>query len=235
MRILLKISGEALMGDQEFGICGSACASVAQKVSILHKAGHEVAIVTGGGNLFRGIQQGEQLGLERTPADQIGMLSTLINGVAFKQALIKAGCPTHLFSALDCPKIADSYQWDKAMASLKRGEVLLFVGGTGHPYFTTDTNAALRACEIGADLLLKATMHVDGAYDKDPRKHDDAKLYSSITFAEVLDKQLGIMDLSAISMCMEANIPIRVFNFTNHTFEEALTQQPGTLIENLSP
>lgn len=230
-RVLLKLSGEALMGDQEFGISQKTVSEVAERIRELQKQGYEVGVVTGAGNLFRGIQQGPELGIERTPADQIGMLSTLINGIALKGALVKAGCKVRMVSALDCPKVAESYQWERVMGYLANGEIVLFVGGTGHPYFTTDTNAALRACEIHADILLKATMRVDGVYDKDPRKHPDAKPYSRISFQEVLEQQLGIMDLSAVTMCMQAEIPIRVFNFNKVSLTDALTDKPlGTLI-----
>ncbi len=230
-RVLLKLSGEALMGDLEYGICPDAVSQVTEQICEVQKQGYQVGVVSGAGNLFRGIQQGPELGIDRTPADQIGMLSTLINGIALKGALIKAGCKARMISALDCPKIADSYQWEKVMSYLADGEIVLFVGGTGHPYFTTDTNAALRACEIHADILLKATMRVDGVFDQDPRKHPDAKPYSQISFPEVLEKRLGIMDLSAVAMCMEAQIPIRVFNFHKASLLEALSDKPtGTLI-----
>ncbi len=220
------------MGDQPFGISHEACSHVASSICALQKEGYQVGVVVGGGNLYRGIQQGPELGIERTPADQMGMLSTLINGVALKSALVDSGCTVRMISALDCPKIAESYQWDRVMEYLKEGVIVLFVGGTGHPYFTTDTNAALRACEMKADILLKATTRVDGVFDKDPRKHPDAKPYSTISFLEVLEKQLGIMDLSAVTMCMQAGIPIRVFNFYKASLTDALTDQPiGTLIQ----
>ncbi|MCC5832914.1 MAG: UMP kinase [Chlamydiales bacterium] len=231
-RVLLKLSGEALMGDQEFGISQKAAYEVARRICELQKEGFEVGVVTGAGNLFRGIQQGRDLGIERTPADLIGMLSTLINGIALKSALTKMGCKVRMISALECPKVAESYQWERVMKYLAEREIVLFVGGTGHPYFTTDTNAALRACEIHADILLKATMRVDGVFDKDPRKHPDAKPYSHISFQEILQKRLGIMDLSAVSMCMEAGIPIRVINFNKVSLTEALSDKPlGTMID----
>ncbi len=230
-RVLLKISGEALMGDREFGVSEKAASEVAIRICELQKSGVAVGVVIGAGNLFRGIQQGPELGVERTHADQIGMLSTMINGIALKGALVKAGCKVKMVSALDCPRIAEVYNWDHVMEYLANGEVVLFVGGTGHPYFTTDTTAALRACEMHADILLKATMRVDGIYDKDPRKHSDAKPYTQITFEEVLEKQLGIMDLSAVTMCMQAKIPVRVFNFSKVSFHDALSDKPfGTLV-----
>jgi uridylate kinase len=230
-RVLLKISGEALMGDLPFGISQEAAFRVAGRIHELQEGGIEVGIVIGGGNIFRGIQQGASWGIERTPADQVGMLATLINGTVLNQALLAAGCDVRMMSALECPAVAEKYQWEKAMRHLKKGRILLFVGGTGHPYFTTDTTAALRACEIHADILLKATTRVDGIYDKDPRKEQGAKKYEKITFQEILEKRLGILDLSAVTLCMEANIPIRVFNFNEGSLRSALLETPiGTLV-----
>ena len=227
-RVLLKVSGETLRGEGESTfISHTSALNVAEKIYELQKSGCEVAVVSGGGNLFRGIQQGSELKMERTPADHIGMLATLINGITLKQALIQLGCEVHLVSALECPKIAESYQWDRVMHSLEKGHIVLFVGGTGHPYFTTDTTAALRACEIKADMLIKATTQVDGVFDKDPQKHADAKPFAKISFQEVLEKRLGIMDLSAVTLCMEANIPIRVFNFYKGSLKEALSEGEG--------
>jgi uridylate kinase len=231
-RVLLKVSGEALMGDLKYGVSAEAVALVAKKIGSLQKQGIEVGVVIGGGNIFRGIQQGSALGMERTPADQIGMLATLINGIALHQALRSAGCEACMMSALDCPRVAESYHWAKAMRYLQEGKVVLFVGGTGHPYFTTDTTAALRACEIHADLLLKATTRVDGIYDKDPRKEGGAKKYETLSFEEVLEKRLGIMDLPAVTMCMEAKppIPIRVYNFYEGSPLDALEGRLGSLV-----
>lgn len=219
------------MGDLPFGIAHAAAQTVAQKISDLSKQGIEVGVVIGGGNIFRGIQQGPSWGMERTPADQAGMLATLINGIALQQALQQAGLEVRMMSALECPTIAERYQWQRAMGHLKKGRVVLFVGGTGHPYFTTDTTAALRACEIDADILLKATTRVDGIYNKDPRLHSDAVKYEHISFQEVLEQRLGILDLSAVTMCMSANIPIRVFNFYKGSLLDALSEHPfGTVV-----
>jgi uridylate kinase len=230
-RVLLKVSGEALMGDLPFGVSPESATLVAGKIRELHTEGIEIGIVIGGGNIFRAIQQKEAWGMERTPADQVGMLATLINGIVLTQALTKLGCDVRMMSALDCPTVAEKYQWEKAMRHLSKGRIVLFVGGTGHPYFTTDTTAALRACEMRADIFLKATVRVDGIYDKDPRKEKDAKKYGKITFQEVLEKRLGILDLSAVTMCMEANIPIRVFNFYEGPLMSALSDHPiGTLV-----
>lgn len=230
-RILIKISGEALMGDLEFGVSQKGAALVAEQLRSLQQSGIEVGVVIGGGNIFRGIQQGSSWGMERTPADQVGMLATLINGKVLLEALEQAGCDVRMMSALPCPAVCETYQWDKAMRHLSKGRIVLFVGGTGHPYFTTDTASALRACEIRAGIFLKATTRVDGIYDKDPRKENGAKKYDTITFQEVLEKGLGILDLSAVTMCMSANIPIRVFNFYEGSFLSALNDSAfGTLV-----
>lgn len=232
-RVLLKISGEALMGDLSFGVKQEAVSLVANKIRELQENNIEVALVIGGGNIFRGIQQGASWGMERTPADQVGMLATLINGIVLREALAKLGCDVRMMSALECPTVAERYQWEKAIRYLEKGRILLFVGGTGHPYFTTDTASALRACEIRADIFLKATTRVDGIYDKDPRKESGAKKYDRISFQEILEKRLGILDLSAVSMCMEANLPIRVFNFYEGSLMSVLSDHPiGTLVTN---
>ena len=230
-RVLLKVSGETLMGDLPFGVSPEAAACVAGKIHDLQQQNVEVAVVIGGGNIFRGIQQAASWGMERTAADQVGMLATLINGTVLAQALVQAGSDVRMMTALECPAVAEQFQWERANRYLSKGRILLLVGGTGHPYFTTDTCAALRACEIRADILLKATARVDGIYDKDPRKEKDAKKYSTISFGEILDKKLGIMDLSAVTLCMQAKIPIRVFNFYEGPLSEALSDRPyGTLV-----
>lgn len=219
------------MGDLPFGVSHESAAQVAAKIRELQNQQIQIGVVIGGGNIFRGIQQKASWGMERTPADQVGMLATLMNGIVLHQALIHAGCEVRMMSALDCPTVAEKYQWEKAMRYLDKGRIVLFVGGTGHPYFTTDTTAALRACEIHADILLKATTRVDGIYDKDPRKESNAKKYLTITFQEILEKKLGILDLSAVTMCMGANIPIRVFNFYEGSLLSTLSDNPqGTLV-----
>lgn len=230
-RVLLKISGEALMGDLPFGVCAEGASHTANKIRELQDLGIEVAVVIGGGNIFRGVQQKAAWGMERTPADQVGMLATLMNGIVLAQALKRLGCDVRLMSALECPTVAEKYQWDKAMRHLSKGRILIFVGGTGHPYFTTDTTAALRACEIRANIFLKATMRVDGIYNGDPRKDPAAQKYTKITFQEILEKRLGILDLSAVTLCMEANIPIKVFNFGKASLSDALSDLSiGTLV-----
>lgn len=211
-RILLKLSGEVLAGNGEkkTAINQMACQKIALAIKAMQKQGLEIGIVIGGGNIFRGIQAGE-LGLERTPADQMGMLATLINGIALQQSLTSIGCSARVMSALECPKVAETYTWRQAHEYLKNQEILIFVGGTGNPYFTTDTAAALRASEIHADILLKATK-VDGIYNKDPLKHPDAKKYDQMTYSQVLAEKLAVMDATSIALCMHSKIPVYVFN-----------------------
>lgn len=209
-RVLLKLSGEMLMGDASFGINYDALQQLAIGIKDIRNSGHEVALVIGGGNIFRGVNL-KEFGIERTAADQIGMLSTLINGIALQQMLSSIECPAKVMSALECPRVADSYNWSKAQEYLFNGFVLIFVGGTGNPYFTTDTAAAMRASEIHADILLKATK-VDGIYNKDPLKYDGAIKYHHMTYSQFLAEKLEVMDSTAIALCMNNNIPIFVFN-----------------------
>lgn len=230
-RILLKLSGEVLVGAQKFGITTDACLEIAQAIKGMRDAGLEVALVIGGGNIFRGVAL-KDIGMQRTPADQIGMLSTLINGIALQQALSAVGCPARVMSALECPKVAESYNWGNAMKALSNGDVLIFVGGTGNPYFTTDTAAAMRASEIHADILLKATK-VDGIYNKDPLKHSDAVKYDTISYAQVLAEKLEVMDATSIALCMNNQIPILVFNMRllgKQKILQVLSQKQGTLV-----
>lgn len=209
-RILLKLSGEALMGDQKFGVEPKACRKIASALKDLCDLGIQVGVVVGGGNIFRG-SQAEELGFSRTPADHIGMLGTTINGIALQQCLYTMGSQCHVLSALSCDSLVETYTWPRAMDYLAAGGIVIFVGGTGNPYFTTDTAAALRASEIEAEILLKATK-VDGIYDKDPRRFTSAKKFTQLTYAEVLAKKLNIMDATAIALCRENEIPIHVFN-----------------------
>lgn len=232
-RLLIKISGEMLQGSQGFGVDPQACSQLAKALHQITQSGYQVGVVIGGGNLFRGINL-NGLGMSRTPADQIGMLATLMNGVALQQALANLNCNAKVMSALDCPKVATSYNWYQAMDELEKGTLLLFVGGTGNPYFTTDTAAALRASEIQADILLKATK-VDGVYSKDPLKHSDAKKYTEISYHEYLNEKLGVMDTTAIALCMTSKTPIFVFNMNRlltDSIENILNQtQHGTFIK----
>ncbi len=209
-RILLKLSGETLMGPQGFGVDFNACQQIAKSIKQIRDQQIELGIVIGGGNIFRGINLSNSE-MKRTPADHMGMLATLINGTALQQAIQIQDCPSRVMSALECPRVADSYNWRKAHEYLKAGEVVIFVGGTGNPYFTTDTAAALRANEIHADIILKATK-VDGIYDKDPLKFPDAVKYETITYTQALEDKLKIMDATAFALCMSNSIPIFVFN-----------------------
>jgi len=209
-RILLKLSGEMLLGDQSYGMNAQACQELAQAIKSLKETGVELGIVMGGGNIFRGVNAAS-IGIARTPADQIGMLATLMNGLALQQSLESLGCPAIMLTALECPKVAESYTWRAAHDYLSKGHVVIFVGGTGNPYFTTDTAAALRASEIHANILLKATK-VDGIYTKDPLKFSDAKKYETISYSQVLAEKLAVMDATSIALCRSNNIPILVFN-----------------------
>lgn len=230
-RVLLKLSGESLLNDQKFGISSQACQALASAIKSMREYGLEVACVIGGGNIFRGISL-KETGLQRTPADHIGMLATLMNGIALQQALSAIECPAHVMSALECPAVAETYRWRRAMDFIADGSVLIFVGGTGNPYFTTDTAAALRASEIHADVLLKATK-VDGVYTKDPLKYPDAKKYDQITHSQVLAENLAVMDATAIALCMSNKIPIFVFNMhllKPDSIIKVLAEKRGTLV-----
>lgn len=211
------------------GIDDQALSHTAQKICELQNSGVEVGVVVGGGNFFRGLNNGPGLGIERSSADQIGMLATVMNGIALQKALQHHGCEAFVLTSFECPAIAERFRHDLAMSYLKRG-VTLFVGGTGHPYFTTDTASALRASEIKADYLLKATMHVDGVYDFDPRSNPSAKYLDSISYQDYLEKGLGILDLTAITLCMTNKIPIRVFNFNAGSLIDAHQGTFGSLI-----
>jgi uridylate kinase len=231
-RILLKLSGETLMGSQPFGIYQEACLQVANYLSFFYHAGIQLGVVIGGGNIFRGMDL-RMTGMPRTPADHMGMLATLLNGLALQEALMLREVPVCLMSALECPKVAEPYNWTKALQYLEEGSIVIFVGGTGNPYFTTDTAAALRASEIDADVLLKATK-VDGIYNKDPLKYPDAVKYDTISYSQILAEKLQVMDATAIALCRSSQIPILVFNMrrlTEEPLEEVLTQiQKGTWV-----
>ena len=230
-RILLKLSGEALMGDQKFGVDPIACRGIAIQVQELCQLGIQVGLVIGGGNIFRGAQVA-QLGMARTPADHIGMLATLMNGIALQQAFEQIQCESRIMSAVACDVMAEPYSWKDALKYLDKGIVLIFVGGTGNPYFTTDSAAALRALEIQAEILMKATK-VDGIYNKDPLKHPDAIMYPRLSHSEVLAHKLQIMDPTAIALCRENGTPILVFNaFSKHALKRAVYKESvGTLVE----
>jgi len=209
-RILLKLSGESLVGDKGFGIDPEMILHYAHEIKELIAKEVEVAIVIGGGNIFRGLQAGAN-GIERVQGDYMGMLATVINGMALQSVLESVGVYTRLISAIEMREIAEPYIRRKAIRHLEKGRVVIFSGGTGSPYFTTDSAAALRANEIGADALLKGT-RVDGIYDKDPEKHDDAVKYDKITFSEVIEKNLRVMDMTAFTLCNENNMPVVVLD-----------------------
>ncbi|RMG05594.1 MAG: UMP kinase [Nitrospirae bacterium] len=209
-RILLKLSGEALMGDQSYGIDSATVEYMASEVKGVYDLGVEIAIVIGGGNIFRGVE-GSLKGMERATADYMGMLATVINALALQNALEKKGIPTRVQSAIEMHELAEPYIRRKAVRHLEKGRVVIFAAGTGNPYFTTDTAASLRAMEIGAEVIMKATK-VDGVYSDDPVKNPKAKRYRKITYMDVLKKGLHVMDSTAISLCMDNALPIVVFN-----------------------
>ncbi len=209
-RILLKLSGEALMGDQEFGISSDVISSYARQIKEIVDMGVEVGIVIGGGNIFRGLS-GESQGMDRVTGDHMGMLATVINSLALQNSIEKLGIPTRVLTAIEMPQIAEPYIRRRAERHLEKGRVVIFGAGTGNPYFTTDTAAVLRAIEINADVVIKATK-VDGIYDKDPVKYTDAVKYDTVTYSEVLNKNLKVMDAAAISLCRDNKLPLIVFN-----------------------
>ena len=209
-RILLKLSGEALMGDGEYGIDSKVLSSYAAEIHSIVQEGIELAIEIGGGNIYRGIQS-EGAGFDRIQGDHMGMLATIINGMALQSALESIDIETRLLTAIRMEQVAEPYIRRKAMRHLQKGRVVIFGGGTGNPYFTTDTAATLRAIEIEADVILKGT-RVDGIYTADPEKDASATKYDTITFDEVFQKKLSIMDLTAFTLCQENNLPIKVFN-----------------------
>ena len=209
-KILLKLSGEALMGDQEFGISSDVIASYAKQIKEIVDLGVEVSIVIGGGNIFRGLSGAAQ-GVDRVTGDHMGMLATVINSLALQNSIEKLGVPTRVQTAIEMPKVAEPFIKRRAQRHLEKGRVVIFGAGTGNPYFTTDTAAALRAIEMETDVVIKATK-VDGIYDKDPVKYPDAKKYEIVTYNEVLAKDLKVMDATAISLCRENKLPIIVFN-----------------------
>ncbi|HEX8494670.1 MAG TPA: UMP kinase [Pyrinomonadaceae bacterium] len=209
-RILLKISGEALMGEQNYGIDVNVARTVAEEIKAVRERGVEVAVVVGGGNIFRGVSKSAG-NMNRSSADYIGMLATIMNAVVLQDALEKTNVYTRVMSAIEIPQLAEPFIRRRAIRHLEKGRVVIFAAGTGNPYFTTDSAAALRALEIKAEVILKATK-VDGIYTADPVKVESATRYDCITYQEVLEQQLKVMDASAISLCMDNNLPIIVFN-----------------------
>src|SRR5438105_8857027 len=229
-RILLKLSGEALGGESGLGICPEAIHDMARQIGEVRQLGVEAVIVVGGGNIFRGLS-GSERGIERATGDYMGMLATIINALALQDALEKIGVATRVQSAITMAQVAEPFIRRRAVRHLEKGRVVIFGGGTGNPYFSTDTAAALRANEIGAEVILKATK-VDGIYDADPKINPKAKRFTKITYLEALQKQLKVMDSTAFSLCMDNKMPIIVFDlFRPHNLRKVvLGEKVGTLV-----
>ena len=213
-RILLKLSGEALQGDQGYGVDPKVASSIAKQIQDVYDLGVDVACVIGGGNIFRGLQA-SRAGIDRATADYIGMLATVMNSMVMQDALEKLGVHTRVQSAIEIKELAEPYIRRRAMRHFEKKRVVIFAAGTGNPYFTTDTAAALRAIEVGAEIIFKATK-VDGVYSSDPMKHKDAKKFARLRYIDVLKKRLGVMDATAISLCMDHSLPIIIFNLNQH-------------------
>ncbi|MBR2299059.1 MAG: UMP kinase [Alphaproteobacteria bacterium] len=231
-RVLIKLSGEGLMGDKTFGMSPDVLKKLATDIKKVYDLGVEICIVVGGGNIFRGAVEASQ-GINRSVADQVGMLGTIMNALYVQDALEKIGVPVRVMSGLNIPQVCEPYMYRKALKHFERKRVIIFAGGTGNPYFTTDTAAALRASEMQCDALLKATQ-VDGVYTADPRKDPNAKRYEKVSYDEVLAKNLRVMDLTAITLVKESRIPIIVFELKNKdTFINAVCGKGKfTIIEN---
>jgi uridylate kinase len=231
-RILIKLSGEALVGEGEFGIDGNKTSALAKEIQNIQKQDIEVAIVIGGGNIFRGIR-GVEKGIDRVTADYMGMMATIMNALALQDSCEKMGLYTRVQSAIEINSIAEPYIRRRAVRHLQKKRIVIFAGGTGNPYFTTDTTAALRAVEIGAEVILKATK-VDGVFTADPKLQPDAKRYNKISFTESIRKKLKVMDQTALTVCMENDMPIIVFDiFKADNLKELISgKKIGTLISN---
>ena len=230
-RVLLKLSGESFAdSDTNFGISPNILTDIANQISKANEEGIQIAVVVGGGNFFRGVQESAK-GMAQANADYMGMLATVINAVALKDALDKNGTQTRVQSAITMTAVAEPYIRLKAIRHLENGRIVIFAAGTGNPYFTTDTAASLRAAEIDADIVLKST-RVEGVYSSDPEKNDNADLYSQISYKDVVEKKLGVMDLTAITLCEENKMPIRVFDGTQNTniYNVLTGNELGTLI-----
>mgnify|MGYP000774088580 FL=1 len=208
-RILLKLSGEGLMGDKSFGMSAEVIDNLARQIKDVHDAGVEICLVVGGGNIFRGAKEASK-GMNRTVADHVGMLATVMNALYLQNALEKIGVQARVLSGLNIPEVCEHYIYRRALRHLEKGRVVIFAAGTGNPYFTTDTGAALRASEMQCDVILKSTQ-VDGVYDSDPKKNPDAKRYDAVSYDEVIEKQLKVMDIAAVALARENNIPVVVF------------------------
>ena len=229
-RVLLKLSGEVLAGEQDFGIDPVKANYLAEEVQSIRESGIEVGLIIGAGNIFRGMQAASK-GMDRVTGDYLGMLATIMNAISVQDALEKVGCETRTLSAISVSQIAEPYIRRRAIRHLEKGRVVIIAGGTGNPFFTTDSAAALRAVELNAEVVLKGTK-VDGIYDKDPMIHEDAVKFETISFSRVLNDNLRVMDMTAITLCKENNLPIRVFNI-NHTGDLkalVLGSKIGTLV-----
>jgi len=231
-RVVLKLSGESLMGSKGFGIDKKVTDFFAGEVKKIHDAGVEVGLVIGGGNIYRGLSAASQ-GIDRATGDYMGMLATMINSLALQNAIEKHNIPTRLMSSIKMEAIAESYIRRRAIRHLEKGRVVILGSGTGHPYFSTDTAASLRAVEIGADVIIKGT-RVDGVFDSDPEKNPSASKYDAITYLDILKKNLKIMDLTAVSLCQENNLPMIVFNMdlVDNLFRLVTGEHVGTIINN---
>lgn len=231
-RVLLKISGEALLGKEEFGIDYEMLAHIADEVIAVRNAGHEVAVVIGAGNIWR-FRDNQNSGIERTASDTMGMMGTIMNSVALQSALDRKGASSRVCSSINVPQVAEPYIRRKALRHLEKGRIVICAGGTGNPYFTTDTAAALRGLELECNVIIKAT-NVDGVYDSDPRKNPDAKMYTTLNFQEVIEKNLKVMDQAAFSLCREKNLPILVINFfeKGNLLRAVSKHDVGTLIKD---
>ena len=231
-RVLLKISGEALMGDLSYGLNPPTVERIAQEIKIVHQMGIEICMVIGGGNIFRGLQ-GSAQGMERTTADYMGMLATVMNALAMQSAVESLGVHTRVISAIPMDQVCEPYIRRRAVRHLEKGRLCIFAAGTGNPYFTTDTAATLRATEMGCEAILKGTK-VDGVYDKDPVQYADAKKYNSVSFDEVLQKRLAVMDASAIALARDNSLPIIVFSLNEKGGFKSILSGDGsfTIVEN---
>lgn len=232
-RILLKISGEALLGSQDFGIDPEPVHHIASEIKKAYVAGVQIAVVVGGGNIFRGMKNSSKLGMDRASGDYVGMLATIMNGIALQSELKKINVDCRVQSAIDIAKIAEPYIRFKAIRHLEKNRVVIFTAGTGNPFFTTDTASALRASEIGADIMLMAKNGVDGIYSDDPKINPEAKKYDKMSYGEIIKNNLKVMDLTACTLCSDNNIPICVFDFNvkNSIMDILNGKNIGTFVE----
>jgi len=233
-RVLLKLSGESLMGDKGFGIDGNILEFFAKEVKKAHDIGLELGLVIGGGNIYRGLSASQQ-GIDRATGDYMGMLATLINSLALQNEIEKHGVPSRLMSAIQMAAVAEPYIRRRAMRHLEKGRVVILGAGTGHPYFSTDTAASLRAVEIGAEVIIKGT-RVDGIFDSDPELNPDAVKFDSIGYMDILKRNLKVMDLTAVSLCQENNLPMMVFNMNepDNLLKLVLGENVGTIVNSES-